>query len=208
VRRTRNLALAPRLVFALAGLLARGPLAAQQPGDPPAPTSVVHFTPPATLPDRVERGSCATTSLAAGYRADAFRCRTGNAIHDPCFSTSFAGHVLCDVDPRNPASGRLVALSAPLPPVVAASGAGARAWFFELSDGSTCQPLTGDRREIDGTIEVYACRFGSSGEADAVLGDLDSSAAVWTIQKVLLNKKVEPQTVKSLMVAPVKTVWQ
>jgi hypothetical protein len=192
----------------LAGLIASGPLAAQRPGDAPAPTRIIQFLPPASLPDRVERGSCGTASIAAGYRGDAFRCQAGNAVHDPCFSTARPGHVLCDVDPRNPSSGTLLALTAPLPAIETPSGAGARAWFFELGDGSTCRPLTGTRREIDNTLEVYSCRFGPSGDADAVLGDLDDSAAVWTIQKVLLNKKVEPQTVKSLMVAPVKTVWQ
>ena len=76
------------------------------------------------------------------------------------------------------------------------------------SRSAACPPLTGTRREIEGAIEVYGCRFGASGDADAVLGDVDSSGAVWTIQQVLLNKKVEPQTVKSLMVAAVRTVWQ
>lgn len=41
-----------------------------------------------------------------------------------------------------------------------------------------------------------------------MLGDLDSSAPVWTIRKVLINKKAEPQTIKSLTIAAVKTVWQ
>ena len=56
--------------------------------------------------------------------------------------------------------------------------------------------------------EIYSCKWVFPGEADGVLGELDSSTAVWTIQQVTLNKKVEPQTIKSLLTAPVKTVWR
>ena len=97
-------------------------------------------------------------------------------------------------------------------PAAAAPGAPTQArhhtWSFELTDGSMCQPLSKLGQVLDGAAELYSCRFGSAGEADAVLGDLDDSAPVWTIQKVLINKKVDPQTIKSLMIASVKTVWQ
>lgn len=194
--------------MALACLLAASTVLAQHAGEAPAATRIVRFTPPTSRPERVTHGDCPAASIAAGFRADALQCTAGNTIYDPCFLTARAGHVLCDVDPRESSSGMLLATT-PAPAARAGTPAPDHlAWFFELTDGSTCRPLTGTRREIDGTREIYGCRFGSSGDADAVLGDLDAGTAVWTIQKVLLNKKVEPQTIKSLMVVPVKTVWQ
>jgi hypothetical protein len=68
--------------------------------------------------------------------------------------------------------------------------------------------LAGPGRIVEGEPELYTCTYGSAGPADAVLGDLDASTPVWTIHKVLINKKAEPQTVKSLAIAPVRTVWQ
>jgi hypothetical protein len=115
--------------------------------------------------------------------------------------------VLCSPDPRDAATGVVLSLTAPLPRTDPPQPPGAQAWFVELTDGSTCQPITGMGREIEGMSEQYVCRFAAS-DADAVLGGLDASQPVWTIQKVLLNKKVEPQTIKAATIAPVKTVWQ
>jgi hypothetical protein len=132
---------------------------------------------------------------------------SGNAVHDPCFATATSGHVLCDPDPADPASGLVLTLAKALPKNSPGQAA-TLAWRFELTDGSVCEPLTGTRREVDGVMEIYACRFSMPGLADAVLGELDTSSDVWTIQRVLINKKIEPQTIKSSMMAPVRTVWQ
>ncbi len=56
-------------------------------------------------------------------------------------------------------------------------------------------------------IELYECRFGIDGPADAVLGDLDSTGSVWSISKVKINKML-PMTIKWTASAAVKTVWQ
>jgi hypothetical protein len=83
-----------------------------------------------------------------------------------------------------------------------------RAWFFELTDGSTCRPLLRSGRVVEGETELYGCNYVAGGEADALLGDLDSAGPVWTVHKVMINKKTEPQTIKSLVVASVRTAWQ
>jgi len=176
-------------------------------GQPQAATHVLHYSAPATLPEQATSGEC-QASAAAAYRTDTFRCTVGIATYDPCFQTTKSGHVLCDVDPRKPSSGTLVRATMPDAPQRDANGARNRAWLFELADGTLCRPLLDNRREVDGLIEIYSCKWVMASEADGVLGDLDSSAPVWTIQQVLLNKKVEPPTIKSLLTAPVKTVWQ
>ena len=177
----------------------------------PAATRVVKYVPPATLPARpAVDGTCQTDSTVAGYRPDAVRCLAGSQIYDPCFMTSRSDRVLCDVDPRDPTLGVVVNLTTALPQPAAAGARdfGNHAWFFELADGSTCQPLSSNRREVEGLLEVYACRFALPGEADAVLGDLAPGHPLWTIQQVLINKKIEPPTIKSTLIVPVKSVWQ
>jgi len=126
--------------------------------------------------------------------------------------------MLCDMDPRVRESGLRVTLgpadsrrsTTPTigPPAPPGDPPAHVAWFFELTDGTTCRPLAAPGREVEGTRELYGCRYGSNGGADAVLGDLDATESIWTIRKVLINKKTEPQTVKSLTMAAVQTVWQ
>ncbi len=194
------------VVLACALTLATSHVRATQSGDQTA-TAVIRFAPPAALPDRAVEGKCRTPSTAAWFRADAWGCETGSSTYDPCFRTGPAGgQVWCVSDPRQPGSGTL--LNAGMLAVTHASSPPHRSWFFELTDGSTCRPLSAAGRVVEGEHELYTCKYGSAGEADAVLGDLDSSTPIWTIHKVLINKKAEPQTVKSLAIAPVRTVWQ
>jgi len=185
---------------------ASGPGATRQ-GAAPIATTVIHFTPPVPLPDRAVDGTCRADSTAAWFRADAWACSTGSSTYDPCFRTGPAGgQVWCVSDPRQAASGTL--LNATSLTVIHSPPPAHRAWFFELTDGSTCRPLAAPGRIVEDERELYACKYGSAGEADAVLDELDSSESVWTIHKVLINKKAEPQTIKSLTIAPVRTVWR
>lgn len=195
--------LAGFLAAALAGPAPRPESAAQ-----PPPTRVVTFVPAAQSESAAKAAVCGP-SLAAGYRKDAYRCTVAASAYDPCFALPQAGRAVCDVDPRTSSSGFVVSfdLSASAAPT-GTRGIGSRAWLFELPDGSMCRPILENRREISGTMEIYSCKFAFSGEADGVLGELDSSTPVWTIQQVLINKKVEPPTVKSALTSPVKTVWQ
>ena len=172
-------------------------------------TVVVRFeVPPTTqLPHVVLPGAC-DASRAAWFRDDARRCTAGANVYDPCFATSSDRQILCDIDPRKTGGGVFVTIAEPTATPSPARGLVHRAWFFELTDGSSCRPIAGAGREFDGFVELYSCQFGSDGQADAVLGELDSSLPQWTIRKVLINKKTEPQTIKSLSIAAVKRVWQ
>jgi len=177
---------------------------------PPSPTRVVRYTPPSHLPDRVKPGECTSRSVVAESRLDAFRCTAGETIYDLCFLTSNPRQVLCDIDPRDSSSGVVLTLASAQPilderrPETAAAP-----WFFELSDGTTCKPLTTAGRVVEGMTELYGCRFTlKSGDYDAVLGDIDMSTPVWTIVKAQINKKIEPQTIKSTTIAVLSTVWR
>lgn len=168
-------------------------------------TTVIHFSLPAKLPSTVVEGSC-ESSRAAWFRNDAARCAAGSSAYDPCFRTPTDNQWLCVRDPRKPESWQVLVSTGPAASN-AGQGAAHRAWFFVLSDGSTCTPLAAPGREIERLSELYSCRYGTDGDADAVLGELDASQPVWTIRKVLINKKVDPQTIKSFTITPVTQVW-
>jgi len=172
-------------------------------------TVVVRFElPPKAQWPHVDTPGACDASRAAWFRDDARRCTVGANVYDPCFVTPMAHQLLCNVDPRKTDRGTFVTIGAPIVSPIPARGLVHRAWLFELTDGSSCRPIAGAGREFDGFAELYSCQFGSDGQADAVLGELDSSQPQWTIRKVLINKKTEPQTIKSLSIAAVKAVWQ
>jgi hypothetical protein len=209
-----RVAAAVSLVVAATGTAA----AWSQERTPVTKTSVVHYSVDAAESDRAAavNGTCSGPSRAAGFRSDALACSARNDSYDPCFVTSREDVVICVTDPRS-ASGR-VALRPTATPAASAkpttgqgaappAGASHRAWFFELVDGTTCRPLPGPGREVEGQVEIYECKFGSDGPADAVLGDLNSTDAVWTISKVKINKMLI-MTLKWSASVAVKTVWQ
>jgi len=174
-------------------------------------TVVVYYGAPEKLPDQTVNASCVSPSHAAWFRNSAFSCVVGGSRLDPCFETPAGALKWCVDDPRRPDAGVLVKMAGLMVVDYLAPGASRpshRAWFFELTDGSTCRPLSAPGRVVEGESELYVCKYAAGGEADAVLGDLDSSHPVWTVHKVLINKKTEPQTIKSLVVASVRTVWQ
>jgi hypothetical protein len=192
----------------LLALSATGTTAESQVSVPFEPTKVVRFSAHAEQVDRVDAsGVCSMPSRAAWFREDALACTTEQASYDPCFVTAREDVVVCVSDPRA-ASGR-VALKVGSTPVrrTEAASASHRAWFFELVDGTTCRPLPSPGREVEGLLELYECKFGSDGPADAVLGDLDSSGSVWSISKVKINKMLL-MTIKWSASVAVKTVWQ
>ena len=190
-------------VFAAIGLLA---CLAQNRDTPPAPTRVVRFTPPKADSGSARPGTCQRSLVSD--RIDAYRCVVAETTYDPCFATDGAGVMLCGADPRDSSSGTIVTASPPPDSARGPRGEGLRAWFFELEDGSTCRPLIfGGGREVDGMIELYTCRFAPPG-SDAVLGEIDTRAPVWTIPQAALNKRMPPLSIKQVVSAVVKTAWQ
>lgn len=192
----------PALVVAIAAIA----FVPQNRDVPPAPTRVVRFTAPKAITGSTRPGTCHRSLVTD--RVDACRCVTIETTYDPCFATDRAGLVLCGADPRDVSSGTIVAVTSPTDSAAGPRGDGLRSWFFELEDGSTCRPLVlVAGREVDGMIELYTCRFAPPG-ADAVLGEIDARAPVWTIQQASLNKRALPLSIKQLTSAAVKAAWQ
>ena len=66
----------------------------------------------------MESGSCWTNSIAAPFRADAWRCTVGNSISDPCFQIAKStSTLLCNMNPTvlDSTSTFVLKLTKPLP---------------------------------------------------------------------------------------------
>lgn len=104
----------------------------------PARTSIVVFGAAKMTAASRTIGYCWTNSIAS-RGSDAYRCMTGNEIHDPCFAID-ARSVACPAY-QNPASGVRVALTEPLPRAGAVSKR--NAWMMRLAGGISCNVGTG-----------------------------------------------------------------
>ena len=122
-------------------------------------------------------GSCWTASQASGSRPDAWRCMSGNRIHDPCF-VGFVGSdqvAACFASPWT-SEVVLLTLSGPLPADVKRSPSllSGPPWALELASGERCTMLTGATWAVAGMRVNYGCPGDVS-----VVGDIDRSAPMW-----------------------------
>lgn len=126
------------------------------------------------------RGHCWTGSLAAARR-DAWRCLTGNQIHDPCFSSVNArGRVLCPVSgPWSPRAIQ-IKLTARLPTKYANPGSPSTAglpWALVTTSGWRCELNTGATTVVQGRRANYAC----TGTSDWLWGAPSRRSHPWKI---------------------------
>jgi hypothetical protein len=119
------------------------------------------------------RGYCWTNSIASG-RHDAFRCLTGNAIHDPCFRNPKGSRVAC-VD-TDPAKLFVIHLTRKLP--APASGGGPSFWLVRLENGAMCQLDTGATFTVDGKRANFSCT-----DKLWLFGRINTSRQPWRIRK-------------------------
>ncbi len=211
------------LLFGVGQFFARAPISNTNPQannapSGPLPTQIVTyaaFPPVSSTP--IVQGSCWTSSIAAPYRADAWRCAVGNGIQDPCFQIDGStSTLLCAMNPADPAatSSFVLSLTKPLP-VPESPGAPAPnnwAWLVKLGDGTVCSPFTGTLPfAADGEVAEYGCAPQSpGGPAWNIFGDLNASSSVWTAKIGMFSASTStfPPLIVASSVVPVAAVWQ
>jgi len=210
------------LLFGVGQFFARSPIntnpsADNSPTEPPA-TEVVQYVPgvPASSTPVVQ-GSCWTNSIAAQFRADAWRCAVGNGIQDPCFQIGGStSTLLCGFNPKisDSSSTFILSLTKPLPPpqVVPSSTPSNMTWLVELQDGTLCSRFTGTLPiAADGEAAEYGCAPQiPGGPAWDIFGDLNASSGLWTAEIGMLSASTStfPPPMTASSVVPVATVWQ
>jgi hypothetical protein len=180
------------------------------------PTQIVAYVPPqparSTL---VEQGSCWTNSIAAPFRADAWRCAVGNGISDPCFQIPQSKNLLCNVNPAKPnsTSSFVLQLTKSLPPPEVPPGLAPKdwAWLIQLADGTLCTPFTGTLPAIAGDHSAnYSCAPGPLGNNLLIFDDLNTSAPAWTasVGTLSTNSTSTLPTIESSTTVAIATIWQ
>ena len=185
------------------------------------PTRVMVYEPP--LPANstpVEKGSCFASSIAAPYRADAWRCMVGNAISDPCFELATGGgkSLLCGANPAAVSTSSMFVLqltkslpqaSVPAPASTTSGTTQPSAWLVQLVDGTICTPFTGTRPfDASGDVATYACNGGPN--ESMIFGDLNNASPVWTAEIGSLSTATStfPPPMVASATVPIYAVWQ
>jgi len=124
-------------------------------------------------------GSCFAASVADPYRADAYRCMSGNRILDPCFVPNPTGTTLvCVAEPIWNANIIQLSIAGALPAAnKESSPSKSLPWALELANGQNCEVFTGATGAIAGLRINYGC---NGGQGLAVLGDPDRTYPLWT----------------------------
>lgn len=179
------------------------------------PTRLVKYIPPQPgSATRSEQGSCWTNSIAAPFRADAWRCAVGNGISDPCFQIPQSKNLLCNINPTviNSTSTFVLKLTKPLPPAQIPQGLAPAdwAWLIQLSDGTLCTPFTGTLPAIANNHSAnYGCAPGPMGNGLLIFDDLNTSNNIWTADVgTLSNSTSTLPTIASSKTVPIKAIWQ
>jgi hypothetical protein len=178
-------------------------------------TEIIKYIPPAplaTIP--VEEGSCWTSSIAAPYRTDAWRCTVGNSISDPCFAIPGNKNLLCGAVPAKPKSisAFVLKLTQPLPggSIVQGPVPNDWAWLLKLQDGTLCSPFTGTRPFTqEGESANYGCAPGPLGNDLFIFGDFNTSTPQWTARVGILSIPTSTlPSAKNIKNVPIATIWQ
>jgi hypothetical protein len=180
-------------------------------------TQVIAYVPPQPASSTpTEKGSCWTNSIAAPFRADAWRCAVENSISDPCFEIpGSTGTLLCGIDPAvtNSTSTFVLKLTQPLPEAQVPPGLPPSdwAWLIQLGDGTLCSPFTGTLPPIAGGQSAnYDCAPGPLGNNLLIFNDLNTSSSVWTasVGTISTGSTSSLPTIESSTTVPISTIWQ
>ena len=179
-------------------------------------TQIIAYIPPQPLSSTpMESGSCWTNSIAAPFRADAWRCTVGNSISDPCFQIpNSTNSLLCNVNPTitGATSTFVLKLTKPLPAPDVPQGLSPSnwAWLVQLADGTLCTPFTGTLPiTATGDAANYGCAPGPLGTDVLIFNGLNTSSSAWTAEIGTINETTSSlPTIANSSTVPVATVWQ
>lgn len=169
--------------------------------EPISATAVITFT-PQVIPDATQAGNCFANSISVN-RADAWRCMTGNLIHDPCFQVDDTPTVVCGIDPFSEEAGFVLELTEPLPAVEVYESD--RSWLIQLADGTICGMMTGTVPGADGQVAPYGC---ADDAQSYLMEEFNTEFPVWFAQDVTFDLGENGFSIRSSVLKPIAKVWR
>jgi hypothetical protein len=166
-------------------------------------TEVLTFTP--QIPALTQDGVCFTNSLVS-ERADAWRCTSGEAIYDPCFTAADGETIVCGQAPifTEDDDGFAVQLTQPLPPAVIPDAQDdIDPWMLLLQDGNLCTALSGATSGALGKQVRFGCLDGS-----VVLGDPVRVGDVVWVDQVRADEGAQDLSITSAKPSAVIGMWR
>lgn len=190
--------------------VAIGPSGTQAAGAGMMKTKVTTYEPAVPRGPAIS-GWCWSRSIAVNRRGT-WRCMEGNRIYDPCFSVAALKQaVVCDANPAADRPGFVLKLTRPLPAAERAPFH-PQPWLIRLSDGSTCQALTGTLAFVAGQVIRYGCSDSSGcshGDCPRMAGvSTLSRGAVWRARKMIYAVDRKGVHLIERREVPVVAVWR
>jgi hypothetical protein len=157
---------------------------------------------------RTEPGVCTVSSLVITNNPNAYRCRTGNEIADPCLAMRGGHYVACVTSPwdKSILELRLEAKVA-LDPAFVASEGKATPWALEVQDPDNehiswhCLPVTGAQGVLAGHRPTWDCRQADGSGGAVVLDEVRIG------KEKLVEVLFDNGTDSSFETAKVSTAW-
>lgn len=166
-----------------------------------ATTQLVAFLP--ALPEEARSGSCNEHSRLLGL-ASAWRCTAGAEIFDPCLVGDDGETLVCNTAPATGGLGFRLTLDRPLPDVHATTEPLSPIWQLRLDDGQACTLLGALRLTLDEKAVTHVCT-----DAQLLLGAIDQSSSLWTVEKVsVVNDEEGEFVIESSTTVAILTAWQ
>jgi hypothetical protein len=117
--------------------------------------------------------------------------------------------VVCGQDPLSGSGGFSLLLKKPLPaPTPLTQTPPAWGWLVQLKDGTVCAPFTGMRGQVNGKLTTYGCKPAQGTENTVILGELDSSKALWTAQVATISFNNSQINADKIQTETIAKVWQ
>ncbi len=166
-------------------------------------TATVVFDYVPSVPAERRAGYCVANSRFVNLD-DAWECVVDDEVVDPCFTASDGETVVCLPAPPVNAPGFALDLTRPLPAPEAGADIPSDVWLFRTREGNLCSVAGRVSVQVGDRRVTHVCTDGT-----AVLGGIDTSTAVWTVEKVdLVNSSQGVFSAENARTAEITAAWR
>lgn len=166
-------------------------------------TATVVFDYVPSVPVQRRAGYCVANSRFVQLE-NAWECVVGEETVDPCFTAGDGKTLVCLPAPPVSAPGFVLDLTRPLPTPKTLADIPSDIWLFRTREGNLCSVAGRVSVQVGDRRVTHVCTDGT-----AVLGGIDTSSAVWTVEKVeLVNNAQGVFSAENARTAEITAAWR